>query len=79
MSRALSFDGSYIVTGLPMTALGTWLSILRNRTLQIRFHDPQSPGEVPSVFLEEVSPVVPQTLFNLPPEEAEKAAILRGL
>ena len=50
---SLSFNGTYIVMHQPASLLSTLLDILRReRSLSIRFYDPESPGIVPATFLE---------------------------
>lgn len=75
----LNLAGTYIVTAMPVASLDTLLSILASgRALRIRYHDPESFGSSPSVFIEDIAVPVPETLFALPPEEAARAARIRA-
>lgn len=76
----LSSKGTYIVTSIPINELSTMLDILRKeKGLQIRFFDPQTPGVAPSVFIEATRSVVGRTNheFNVPEEIAKEIAALR--
>ena len=67
----LSFDGSYIVTNMPMASLPVLLDILRNeQSLQIRFFDPEAAGISPSVFIEPGFGDALKTAFHAPDEAA---------
>ena len=78
----LGGGGTYIVTALPFEMMDALLSLLRNeRKLQIRYFDPQSAGESPSVFIEAVGPTVAtaKAMFRLPAEAAAYAKDILGL
>ena len=65
----------YIVTHMPWSQLGNLLTILKSGgPLQIRLYDPQTPGVLPSAFIESVGSNVKQPLSQVIPQERPNIA-----
>jgi len=60
----------YIVMHMPWSQLGNLLTVLKSgEPLQIRLYDPQTPGVLPSAFIESVGSNVAQPLAQVTPQE----------